>query len=381
MLVYKNIDFLDLSAYARISSFVSENGANEFHIMVELTDKTQSTEIQFECLREVVRRLKLTDDLKDTVLVLKRYFVSDAINQSRFLMAAENEAVSIVQQPPLNGTKASLWLYFVSDSEIKKETGQNAILKRPTHEHIFHTQLFEREKDVNIQTDTVFENYIQDLDKIDCTLKDNCVRTWIYVQDVDVQYAGMVHSRKYFFENEGLTSDTHYIASTGIEGRYIFPDVLMLMDAYAVTNLKPNQMKYLYAPTHLNPTYEYGVTFERGTTVDYGDRRHVFISGTASIDNKGEIVHPLNITKQTERTFENIQALLSEANAEMNDIAKMIVYLRDTADYDIVSQYVEKHYPEIPKVMVWAPVCRPGWLIEIECIALKAVENPQFDNF
>ena len=64
------------------------------------------------------------------------------------------------------------------------------------------------------------------------------------------------------------------------------------MDTYAVDGLKSEQIHYLYAPTHLNPTYEYGVSFERGTYVDYGDRRQVFISGTASINNKGEVVCP-----------------------------------------------------------------------------------------
>lgn len=64
------------------------------------------------------------------------------------------------------------------------------------------------------------------------------------------------------------------------------------MDTYAVAGLQPEQIHFLYAPTHLNPTYEYGVSFERGTYVDYGDRRQIFISGTASINNKGEVVYP-----------------------------------------------------------------------------------------
>jgi enamine deaminase RidA (YjgF/YER057c/UK114 family) len=153
------------------------------------------------------------------------------------------------------------------------------------------------------------------------------------------------------------------------------------MDAYAIKGISQEQVKYLHASTHLNPTHEYGVTFERGTMVDYGDRRHIFISGTASIDNKGEIVHLTNIEKQIERTIENIEVLLAEADAVINDISKMIVYLRDTADYQIVSDYLDKYYKELPKVIVWAPVCRPGWLIEIECIAIKEIEANQFEKF
>ena len=76
------------------------------------------------------------------------------------------------------------------------------------------------------------------------------------------------------------------------------------MDTYAVLGIRQEQIHYLYAPTHLNPTYEYGVSFERGTYVDYGDRRQVFISGTASINHRGEVVHPGDIRKQTERMWE-----------------------------------------------------------------------------
>lgn len=381
MLTYKKIEFSDLSIIINIGSLISKNKVDEHHATIRLTENSSSASIQFDRLETAVKRLENEPLLKNASLVLKRFFVSDAINQAGFLVQSRNEAVSVVQQPPLNGTKASLWLYFISGTETSGKSEKEIEIRRPHHTHIYQTQLCENNRDVISQTDQVFENYIHDLKNIDCTLKDNCVRTWIYVQDVDVQYAGMVEARKRLFENEGLTADSHYIASTGIEGRYIHPQVLMLMDTYTVTNLQPGQMTYLYAPTHLNPTYEYGVTFERGTVVNYGDRRHVLISGTASINNKGEVVHPSNIVKQTERTFENIRILLEEAETGMKNIAKMIVYLRDTADYNVVSEYIERFYPEIPKVMVWAPVCRPGWLIEIECIALKADNNPKYHDF
>ena len=77
----------------------------------------------------------------------------------------------------------------------------------------------------------------------------------------------------------------------------------MQLDSYAMTGFLPEQQRYLYAPTHLNKTYEYGVTFERGTLMQYGDRNHIYISGTASINNQGEVVHVGNIILQTQRNF------------------------------------------------------------------------------
>ena len=71
-------------------------------------------------------------------------------------------------------------------------------------------------------------------------------------------------------------------------------------------------------------TYEYGVSFERGTYVDYGDRRQVFISGTASINHRGEVVYPGDIRKQTERMWENVETLLKEAEMSFDDIGQML---------------------------------------------------------
>ena len=71
------------------------------------------------------------------------------------------------------------------------------------------------------------------------TLSANCLRTWLFVQNVDVNYAGVVKARRELFVTQGLTEQTYYIASTGIEGRHADPDVRVQMDAYAVEGLRP----------------------------------------------------------------------------------------------------------------------------------------------
>lgn len=377
-----NIKWDDLAINVALSSFSTESGANEYHAIIQLTDKNLNAENQYKNIESAIERLKNSELSENTTLVLKRYFVSDAVNQADFLnQNADNIAVSIIQQPPLNGTKVSVWAYFVSDSKVYTDEHGTTILERPHFKHLYNTQLQKALKDEYAETEYIFDTYITSLNQHQCTLKDNCVRTWIYVQGVDIHYADMVKSRIDCFNKEDLTKASHYIASTGIEGKYIDPRSLVLMDAYAISGINQEQIKYLHAPTHLNPTHEYGVTFERGTTVDYSDRRHIFISGTASIDNKGDIVHLADISKQTERTLENVEVLLAETDAKMNDIAYMIIYLRDTADYETVYTHLQKHHADIPKVVVWAPVCRPGWLIEIECIAIKKIETTQFKKF
>ena len=389
-MIYNKIRWDDLNAVVSLGTF--DGGSDkEYHATIELNKAYASAKEQFLTLEKAVHRL--SSKLEKATLVWRHYYVSDAINQREYMSENTDEALTIVQQPPLNGAKAMMWVYFVENTQLFKTPAGTTVMKRRSYTHLFDTRLHERSSvesnsplmplplSVENQTNRIFNRYKDNLALHGCTIKSNCIRTWIFVQNVDVQYAGMVTARREFFEREGLTSKTHFIASTGIEGRYIYPDVLTLIDAYAIAGITPEQIKFLKAPTHLNPTHEYGVTFERGTAVDYGDRRHIFISGTASIDNRGEIVHPLDVEKQTARTFENVKTLLSEADADMTNVACMIVYLRDTADYAIVNRYLNQYYPEIPTVTILAPVCRPGWLVEVECIAIKTIEKQQFDAF
>jgi len=376
---YQKKEWQALSTVAEISSFSPVGGIPEYHAIIRLTNAKYTTAEQFSKIETTINLLQ--EYLKDTVLVWKRFFLSDAINQHSYIKSSEEKtAVSIVQQAPLNGTKVAVWLYFTAGVNLTKNAHET-VMSHSSYLHLYHTQLHSSGNDEKVQTESLFNNYIQMLAAKGCTLEQICKRTWIYVQNVDTYYSGMVTARKKCFEHEGLTPETHYIASTGIEGKYTRPDVLVFMDTYAVYGLKPEQTQYLYAPTHLNPTYQYGVTFERGVAINYGDRRHIFISGTASINNRGEIEHPMNLIKQADRMFENIATLLAEAESGMNDAAHLIVYLRDIADYETVASYMESNYSQIPYLIVWAPVCRPGWLIEAECMAIKEISDKRFEVY
>ena len=379
---YTTLKLNDLFVDIRLSSFEKEN-ASEFHAMIEGNNTLLDVEKQYTNIEYALKHLVENILPYTATPVLKRWFVSDAVNHKTFLQNENdnNIAVSVVQQPPLSGAKVALWVYFAENVQVSNN-GENAIvMERPAYKHLFDMQLHSHGENEFVQTEEIFNSYTEKLKQQGCTLADNAVRTWIFVQGVDTHYADMVKARKLHFYEQGLTEHTHYIASTGIEGKYIHPETTVLMDAYSIKGITGEQIAYLKGATHLNPTHEYGVTFERATAVDYGDRRHIFVSGTASIDNNGQIVFPFDITRQTERTLENIGVLLSESQATMTDIAQLIVYLRDTADYNIVSSYLEKKYPDIPKVIVWAPVCRPGWLIEMECIAIKEIENAEYAAF
>lgn len=366
----------------QICSFIGKGGVAEYQLLMSVTDPFLPFRAQLQNLQKAYAKIMTEELPAQAVAVFRRYFLSDATNQTDMIMEWECEnsfcPLSIVQQAPLNGSKIATWVYLQTDMNIQSCKNGLTEASHNGYHHFWGGGFANKASNSEYQTRLLLNNYILQLTEQHCTLAANCIRTWFFVQNVDVNYAGVVKARKEVFITQDLTEKTHYISSTGIEGRHADPNVFVQMDTYAVKGLHPGQIQFLYAPAHLNPTYEYGVTFERGTAVTYGDRKQIFISGTASIDNKGEIVYPGDILKQTGRMLENIEALLQETGAGLTDIMQAIVYLRDPADYRVVKQYIESRHPSFPHLIVHAPVCRPGWLIETECMAVVPANAPQY---
>ena len=367
-----------------INSFQAEGGVSEHHLMIHVTDAKLSYAEQLKALFEAYDSV-LTNQLQGAHSVFKRYFLSDAANQANTLLAMSTEgaecAVSVVQQAPLNGTKVALWCYLIDGVVGRMLPDGMYEVRHGAYRDLWSVGNLNQAANSEYQTRLLLSDYVVKLNEQGLRLADHCVRTWFFVQDIDRNYAGVVKARNEVFLTQNLTSETHFIASTGIGGGNPQVESLVLMDAYAVDGLQPGQMHYLYARTHLNPTYEYGVSFERGTYVDYGDRRKVYISGTASINNKGEILYEGDIRQQTTRMLENVEMLLKEADCSYDDVDQMTVYLRDPADYEVVKEMYDERFPRTPKVLVNAFVCRPGWLIEMECMATKRISNQAFAAF
>lgn len=377
---FQAINIEELGASIELTRFHAGE-VTEFHAMLHIEPRGEAFTNQLARLQETEKSLKDIELLSGAKVVFKRYFLSDATNQVPLINEDERCTISYIQQPPLDGSKIALWLYLQRGTDIT-HTADSTIVTHNGYSHIYTMGLTDSTVETSyMQTDKTLSAYIDILKKYDATLEANCIRTWFFVRDVDTQYSGLVKSRRECFVKQGLTQDTHYIASTGIGGNPADPKAIVQLGCYAVTGFQPEQQRYLYALTHLNKTYEYGVTFERGTLMQYGDRNHIYISGTASINNKGEVVHVGNIVNQTLRMWENVEKLLEEGDMNNNDIMQIIVYLRDGADYQVVKKMFEEKFPQTPCVITLAPVCRPTWLIEMECIAVKASDNSKFRAF
>ncbi len=311
-----------------------------------------------------------------------KIYLSDAANQWASVQAhplytaylAEG-SVAYVEQPVLPGYKVALLLMLRKTDMDKQGTPDCKIFRTGGLRYIYHSVRFKAEevsgRDAKWQTEEAFRRHIAVLEKEGLSLKDNCHRTWIYVRDVDVNYAGVVAGRNAIFAEEGLTADTHFIASTGIGGNPDNREACVCVDFFSIDGVEAAEAQYLQALDYLNPTYEYGVAFERGVALPLPEGRMHLISGTASIDCKGNVLYNGDVLRQTERLFLNIEKLLADGGGASADIQYLIVYLRDIADYASVRTCIEKRFPALPILYLEARVCRPDWLIEGEGIAFS----------
>lgn len=322
--------------------------------------------------------------------VFLRFHVSDTVTQAEELGAAlkprfQDTMTAIVQQPPASGSKIALEAYHMGCREGRFEklmNGESLVVHHGNYRSLWGSMVPGRNGTPYNQTNNILHNLSETIGRFEGTVKDNVVRTWFFVRDIDNNYKGMVDARREWFERSGMTKDTHYIASTGIEGCFRRPSCTVLLNYLAVLGLSPEQVEFMSALDHLCPTHDYGVTFERGTRIVYGDRSHFYISGTASIDSTGAVMHCGDVIKQAGRTIENMNALLENHGASLEDMKLVVVYLRDGSDYTMVERFLRDHLPAgAASVIVTAPVCRPEWLIEMDGVAITGTGDRRFETF
>ncbi|PPQ29148.1 Rid family hydrolase [Rhodopila globiformis] len=386
------IRFLDEQT---VRSFYGSSGCAEHYIVIEAPGEL-SLQRQIDAVTqryaEALQSLRLSPD----TAIFRRIYLSDIANQGALLRQSSlfrepldsPVAVAMVQQPPLPDGKVALVAYHRESPApvVKRQLSpEHLLVETGGLGHLWSTRLCAtnptRPGSTADQTREVFNRLIGTLADNGATLADNCVRTWIYVKDVDFFYQELVDARTVLFEQHGLTRDTHYIASTGIEGACSHQYDTVLMDAYSILGLRPAQVSYLNDFDYLCATKDYDVTFERGTRIAYADRAHHFISGTASIDSTGKVVHVGDVRRQLDRALDNIDALLRSGGARIEDMTHFLVYLRDPSDHGLINACLAERFPAIPRLMLRGAVCRPEWLIELEGIAIAPHDAPGLPQY
>jgi enamine deaminase RidA (YjgF/YER057c/UK114 family) len=381
-----------------VSFFTTGQGSDEYFILIR---SKLEVDLQLS-LNNIYKDYGLVMDhygLSKKTIVFTKYFLGDIYNEFSILKESDlfsfgdGAGYSVIEQTPaFTGGGMYLLAYHLnsSDSCLKLKYEYHDSTQWRNSEYVEgenYSMLWtgnyssSGELDSWKQSEEVFDDYSTLLDSHKMNMHDNTVRTWIYVRDIDNHYQGMVESRKKLFKRHNLDQDTRYIASTGIEGKSREPESIVTMDTLSFGGLEKDQIVRMDAPGYMCPTIDYGVTFERGTRVCFGDRSHFYISGTASIDLSGEVMYERDVVSQTERAIINIEQLMKQQGATLLDMAYYIVYLRNQHNMEKVKNALSKYLSDNMLVIyVEGAVCRPTWLVEIEGVGMIEDSN-NFPNF
>ena len=110
----------------------------------------------------------------------------------------------------------------------------------------------------------------------------------------------------------------------------------------------------------------------QGVAVPAG--RMIFASGQVARDVDGQLAGRGDIRAQTRKTLQNLQAVLSEAGATMDDVVKVTVFVTNLSEHfaaihEIRAEFFAAPYPASTLVEV-SQLVDPEMLIEIEAIAV-----------
>ncbi len=115
--------------------------------------------------------------------------------------------------------------------------------------------------------------------------------------------------------------------------------------------------------------YSHGVESQGGRTV--------YLAGQVAFDAGGRIVGADDLVRQFDQALANLRETLHAAQAEMTDIVKLLIFVKDKQDYQnnlkeigkVYRTYFGRYFPAMSLVEV-SNLFEDGALIEIEGIAV-----------
>ena len=365
----KNNIFEINEAVQNRKSFISQSGI-----------KVEKEKILKTYFSNLITWLSKKNIQKNDLVWIRMYSLEKIITLKKIQQEAKNNdinvAFSLIRQKPLNiNSDLSSQGLIVSNHTPKKLINisklktqfPDALSKQwreGNEEYILISGLtssidsntYKETEDIINKTDFI-------LNEIKLPSKEKILRTWLYVDDIDNNYAAVVKARNIFFKQNNFLD--RYFVSTGI-GTINSDKKTISIDILLSCNHNSNLNHFIDAPKLLPHAKEYGVKFERALSYKNSCFNHCLIAGTASINNKGKVLYVGDPKKQTKRAFKIIKKLLDANRQKIENMETLTLYLRNENDLFVVKKVCRKIAPKTPVIFLKAPVCRPKWLVEIE---------------
>jgi hypothetical protein len=313
---------------------------------------------------------------------LKRHSLLKEKTAARF--GDREPAWSYVSQPPLHAPLL-MEVHSISADEIGKivyKRFQNkpyTLLENPEGRFLFAGGF---QSDINVsieqQSVEVFRR-IEELLKHEHFPIHSIIRQWNYIEQISCFSNGNQHYQSFNNARSDFYAQTlwpkGYPAATGIGTN--LGGVLVDLDAAVFTSpdtfvtavdnpLQIAAHAYSEKVLEANRTKKETPKFERAKSITSGNRRLVYISGTAAIRGE-ESLKEAGLERQLHITMENIAQLTGKAQPVM-----FRVYLKNKEAYATAQRLMNAyHQHTIPISYMCADICRDELLIEIEGIAIE----------
>ncbi|MGH8874026.1 MAG: RidA family protein [Acidimicrobiia bacterium] len=99
--------------------------------------------------------------------------------------------------------------------------------------------------------------------------------------------------------------------------------------------------------------------------------RTLYVAGQVSLDADGRLVAPGDVEEQARQVLRNLEAVVREAGAGLEDVAKTTVFLTSRDFREPVDRVRREFFggdPPANTLLIIAGLARPEFLVEIEAI-------------
>lgn len=202
-------------------------------------------------------------------------------------------------------------------------------------------------------------------------------RTWIYLPQLLCWYDDFNAARREVYTELGLSGGSLPLwlpASTGIQGQSPRGRECM-MDLLAVSGRSDSghRLEMLSSPLQCE-AYDYGSFFSRAVELRDESVSRIFVSGTASIDNRGQTVFKDDPKSQIRFTLQVVKELVGTRGHSLADMAHCVAFFKNSEYADVFEEVAEEQGLDTRVVVqTVADVCRNDLLFEMEALTVKAV--------
>lgn len=316
---------------------------------------------------------------KDELVKFKKEIEHKNNHPSSYIEGSPIEEVPISSITVFGVSKLgdSTKVLYISDKNKKKNIG--TIINTLNGRYLY---LFGLEGKEDKDTLLEYNNFYEDLDEYfkesNFNAKD-IVRTWIYLDEIDLNYSNLNLARREYFNRKKIdySSDSNSLPASTCIGGKCSNDATLGMDVFCIDKSSNSftiaRMYNKLQNEAEGQAYQFKPTFSRGTLIDYETHIEAQVSGTASINETGETVFIDDPYKQIKKTLINVGVLLKEKNMTYSDFCLSTCFFKKKEYYEYFKKALaELNIPnDFSHTFVIGDVCRANLLFELDGVAIK----------